>query len=164
MNYYMKRWDTYVDSSLVIGETKLIMPERQIIKFKDASEEAYVSFRELAQLVDTSRLYAESIQYNKRTLIAAFQYLLIGKHYGQFNEQEIVQEFPSSSLFILEDKQGFNAIFKQFLKAEFNYELSELLPALQFAAKFFILIFSYDLPQVAQKRSQALLQVRTTGM
>ena len=158
-NYYLSRWDKFVDISPAILENNMIDPDTNVVKFMQANQEGYTYFREISQILDTVKLDIEYLQYEMRQIILALLYLVAGRHFGQFTVEEIIREFSNSSLFLFEDRCGFNKIYRSFLKKETDYSLEELLPSLQFVAKFFILPLSFEPPLIANNSKNLLLEV-----
>jgi hypothetical protein len=152
-NWYMVEWDNFVDSSPVVNELRMINQGnngQELIHFKLANKESYTRYREFMQLIDCGVLNIETLQYKSRPLVASFLYLIIGKYYKQFTLSEIIHDIPQSSYFLFNDSQGLNHMFREFLKFSFGYQLEELLPSIQYAATFFSLPISYELPHAAK--------------
>ena len=61
-------------------------------------------FRELMQLIDCAIMEVQTTYYKPKMLVCSFMYLLIGREIGIFNSQEIVQEYPFSSLYLLDEE------------------------------------------------------------
>lgn len=61
-------------------------------------------FRELMQLLDCAVIDVQTVQYKPKMLICSFMYLLLGRELGIFQTNEIVNEFPGSSLYLLDDE------------------------------------------------------------
>jgi hypothetical protein len=45
----------------------------------------------------------QTAQYKPKMLICSFLYLLIGREMGIFKNKEIVEDFPCSSLYLLDE-------------------------------------------------------------
>lgn len=75
------------------------------------------------QLIDCSVIDIQTAQYKPRTLVCSFMYLLLGRELGIFKSREIVDEFPRSSLYLLDDDNSFNDLFHYFLKNVFGLSL-----------------------------------------
>lgn len=56
----------------------------------------------MMQLIDCSVTDIQTLQYKPRLLVCSFLYLLIGKFYSNFKAKQISQEFPYSSLYLLD--------------------------------------------------------------
>ena len=156
LTFCLQRWDKFVDSSHLIVESNLIDPDTNFVKFMQPSQECYEYFREISQILDTAKLDIEFLQYDVRQIIASLLYLVAGKHHGQLTIEEIIRDVPNTSVFLLEDRQGFNQVYKAFLKSDLDFTLEELLPSLQYVAKYFILPLCFDPPQIA-KAHQAIV-------
>lgn len=163
-NWYMCQWDLYIQSAPNIIDHPLVIGlGDSLIQFKKPEEKSYARFRELMQLIDTSILDIETLQYNSRTLVAAFMYLVLGKYFDQFSVQEIVEQFPHSSQYLLNPNYAFNELFGDFLMFSFGFELIELLPSIQYVSRFFSLPLNFDLPNAARIFKENVLEVRHTS-
>ena len=158
-NWYLSQWDLYIESAPFAINHPLVQKLDEPIQFRKPCEKSYSRFREINQLIDCAILDIESLQYNPRTLLAAFMYLILGKHYRQFTVKEIVEDFSQSSLFLMNSKIALNGLFGEFLHFSFGFELRDLLPSLQYAATFFRLPLNFDLPPVAKMNNQKVLEV-----
>jgi hypothetical protein len=65
---------------------------------------------------------------------------------ADFKLKDIVQVFPRTSTYMLNDESLFNDLFMNFLQTSFNIVLIDLLPTVQYCATYFILPFNYDDP------------------
>lgn len=112
------------------------------------------------QLLDTTLLDIQTLQYKLRPLVAAFMYIIIGRDFDQFNKTQIIAQFPTSSLYLLDHTFAFNDIFSVFLKLHFGLALEDLLPNIQYASTYFSLKISYDLPDIVKKNRKGVLEVK----
>ena len=112
------------------------------------------------QLIDITALDIQTLQYKPRALLASLMYLLLGKHYKQFSTEQILEEFPRSSYFLINEEIEFNVLFQDFLIYSFGFQLCELLPSVQYASTFFILKMNYDLPTAAKVNKENVLDVK----
>lgn len=74
----MVQWDSYISQN----QSAKIHPffaTNHPKYFKQSSEEAYVNYRLLLQLVDCSTLDIETSQYTPKTLVCSFMYLYLTK-------------------------------------------------------------------------------------
>jgi hypothetical protein len=97
------------------------------------------------------------LQYGIRPLIGAFMYLTLGVSLEQFTAQYAAANFPSSSHFLLDHPDGLNGLFSRFAESCLGLQLTELLPALQFAASFITLEVNNDLPSAVKQRQTETL-------
>ena len=74
----------------------------KIVQFKQLDENSFRMFREMMQLVDCSLIDVHTVQYKPKMLVCSFMYLLIGREMGIFHNSDIVEEFPCSSLYLLD--------------------------------------------------------------
>ena len=157
----MSQWDIYIEYCVLSrGEILGLPNEEAILQFKQPNERAYTLFRELMQLIDITALDIQTLQYKPRALLASIMYLLLGKHYKQFSAEQILEEFPRSSYFLINEEIEFNVLFQDFLIYSFGFQLCELLPSVQYASTFFILKMNYDLPTAAKVNKENVLDVR----
>ena len=89
----------------------------------------------------------QTLQYSSRDLVAAFMYIILGSGYEQFDIEQIVENFPSSSTYLLDPTYAFNNLFSDFMKTLFGCELEPLLPYIQYASTYFALELSFELPR-----------------
>eukprot|EP00826_Nyctotherus_ovalis_P017416 TRINITY_DN15128_c0_g1_i2.p2 TRINITY_DN15128_c0_g1~~TRINITY_DN15128_c0_g1_i2.p2 ORF type:complete len:124 (+),score=37.15 TRINITY_DN15128_c0_g1_i2:69-440(+) len=101
-------------------------------------------YRELMQLVDLVVLDVTWLRYQPRALVASALYVLLAFHFGQASVQEIAAQFPAISSF-LDPRFPFNDLFGNFLDKYCGFELSELLPTIQYMAGFISLRFDYTI-------------------
>ena len=111
------------------------------------------------QLLDSALLDIQTLQYKLRPLVAAFMYIIIGRDFDQFNKDQIIEQFPSSSLYLLDGNFAFNNLFAKFLELHFGLALTDLLPNIQYASTFFSLEMSWDLPSIFKLNRKGLLEV-----
>ena len=156
----MNQWDLYIEHSQYAVKHPLILSfDEGMIQFKQPNEKSYARFRELMQLIDCSLLDSQTLQYKSRALIASLMYLVLGKHYKQFSVQQIVDDFPKSSLYLLDNEYAFNDLFENFLLFSFGFQLIDLLPSIQYASTYFRLNLNFDLPTAAKVNKENVLEV-----
>lgn len=149
----MKQWDAFLQSSLnSLGANLAKQTFNDVIYFKQPNEHSYEIFREIMQIFDLTQLDIETLQYNQRAIVASVMYLMIGKHYEQFDLTTIVNEFPHSSIFLCRDLEDFNRFFSDFLRKEFKFELPDLFPTIQYVAPYFAVKITYNLPFALRKQ------------
>ncbi len=73
------------------------------------------------QILDCMILDVQTLQYKPRALLASLFYLLIGKYYEQFTDDQIIKHFPKSSIYLLDDEYAYNDLFADFLRCSFGY-------------------------------------------
>jgi hypothetical protein len=100
------------------------------------------------QLIDCSAIDIQTSQYAPKTIACSFMYLLLGLRLEIFNNDEIVTDFPGTSLFLLDEENPFNLLFRSFLSLSFGFSLLEILPSVQYCATFFNLEFTYENPLI----------------
>ena len=159
-SWYMNQWDLYIEHSQYAVKHPLILSfDEAMVQFKQPNEKSYARFRELMQLVDCTLIDAQTLQYKSRALIASLMYLVLGKHYKQFSVQQIVDDFPKSSLYLLDNEYAFNDLFENFLLYSFGFQLIDLLPSIQYASTYFRLPLNFDLPTAAKVNKENVLEV-----
>lgn len=79
--------------------------------FKQTSEEAYINYRLLIQLIDCSTLDIETSQYSPKLLVCSFMYLYLLKEYKFYGPKEIAMKFPDSSRYLFDQDNLFNDLF-----------------------------------------------------
>ena len=159
-NIYLSYWDFYIEKSFFAQSNPLVITLGfDNLQFRKTTEHSYKRFREFMQLIDTSLLEVQTLEYKARTLIASFLYLLLGVYFQQFERDQIFNDFPCSSLFLFQDHNGYNTLFNDFLNKSFGYALVDLLPTIQYCATFFKLKMNYDLPQAANMNLDSVIPV-----
>jgi hypothetical protein len=111
------------------------------------------------QLLDCVFLDVETLKYKPRALILSFIYLIIGKSYQQFSIQQIFEEMSKCNVHLLSREYLYNDLFSNFLDCTLGAELTELIPYIQYAAKFFSLKLNFDLPNAVKLNKQHVLEV-----
>lgn len=91
----------------------------------------------MMQLIDCSAIDIQTAQYSPKMLICSFLYLLIGREMSIFEAEEIVREFPCSSLYLLDEGSNFNDLFGCFVVQVFGFSLLDMLPTVQYCATYF---------------------------
>lgn len=85
-------------------------------------------------------------------------YIILGNGYEQFNSEQIIENFPNSSTYLLETTYAFNDLFSDFMKTHFGCELEHLLPYIQYASTYFALELSFELPSAVNAEDNATLE------
>lgn len=150
----MNQWDLFVESEAA-KNFKI-----SIKQFKIPNEESYLMFREFMQILDNILLDSQTLQYKPRVLIASLMYLILGKTFREFTLEQIIQEFPFTSNYLISNKIKFNLVFSSFLSFCFGYEIFELLPTIQYASLFFGLTVVNNLPIAVKLNKENVLEVR----
>lgn len=116
--------------------------------FKKKNENSYELYCELFQILDTSLLDTYTLVFDQRGLVLSTMYLLLGKKYGLWNEEEINQDFHElSERFTNQNYSEFNSLFGNFLSNFAEFELSRLLSYIRFVACFFSERVEYERPE-----------------
>lgn len=161
-NWYMTQWDNFTEESDYV-KRHILARSKPLPRFRQPTEQAYALFRELMQLLDAAVLEIQTLQYKSRAIIAAFMYVLLGKELNQFSKDKIVEEFPCSSLYLLDESFAFNDLFAKFMNECFAMSLLDLLPTIQYVATFFGLPIVINLPVAAKVDKENVLQVNLLG-
>jgi hypothetical protein len=158
-NWYMTQWDNFLEESSYARNHPILKNQKIQARFRLPCEQSYSLYRELMQLIDTSILDVQTLQYKQRALIAAFLYVLLGKEYRQFSVDKIVEEFPYSSLYLLDESFAFNDLYSHFMNQYFGMSLLDLLPTIQYVSTYFSLPVNINLPVAAKIDKENVLQV-----
>lgn len=159
-NWYTLQWDSYIKTH-PWAQNHIIwdhLPGRNIL-FRETNKVSYHRFRELMQLLDCSLLDVETLIYQLRPLVASFMYIILGKDFEQFTLRKIVEDFPTSSKYLLGRSYAFNDLFSNFLQNCCGLELLDLLPSIQYASSFFSLEIDKSLPMVARSNPEVVREV-----
>ena len=154
--WFMLCWDQFVElRNEDIGGCLIGAPQKP--KFKLPEEESYQLFRKCYLAIDVILLDIKSLEHLPRVLVASVFYILLGMRMNFYTTEQVIREFPCSSLYLLDESSQMNQIFKLFLNRYLDLELMELLPTVQYVSTFFLMPFVVDLP-VAMKidRKQVL--------
>ena len=110
------------------------------------------------QLLDCALFDIQTLQYKLRPLVAAFMYIILGKDYGQFSLDQIIEKFPSSSLYLLDKNFAFNDLFSKFLESNLGFELVDLLSYIQYASTYFSLPICQKPPSIVKMDPQGVVE------
>lgn len=146
----MSQWDIFLISN-DYGKTHPLFGSSSRVHFKQVDPSSYQMFREMMQLIDCSVIDIQTAQYKPKMLVCSFLYLLIGREMKIFNNKEIVEEFPRSSLYLLDEGNEFNDLFRAFVEHVFGFSLPDILPTVQYCATYFCLNFSYEQPLIDEE-------------
>jgi hypothetical protein len=124
---------------------------RERVHFKQPDEGSYRMFREMMQLIDCTVIDIQTAQYKPKMLVCSLMYLLIGREMLIFNTQDILEEFPCSSLYLIDESSDFNDLFGSFVEHVFGFSLLDILPSVQYCATFFGLSFSFEKPMIGDE-------------
>lgn len=88
-------------------------------------------------------------------------YLVLGIKLQQFTLEQIVEEFPHRSMYLLDQEEyALSNLFGYFLNSYFAIELVDLLPTIQYASTYFNFEIEYRLPSIIEYKKEELLDVR----
>jgi hypothetical protein len=88
-------------------------------------------------------------------------YIVLGMKYQQFSLEQIVEEFPTSSIYLLsEEEYAFNNLFGYFMYYYFGIELIDLLPTIQYASTYFYFSIELRLPSIIDYKRDEISDVR----
>jgi cyclin E len=158
-NWYAAQWDAFVDTSPSAQENVLLASVDFPVKFKLPTQASYALYRHLMQILDSTILDAQTLQYRQRALVLSAMYILLGREFQQFTTDIIVAEFPCSSQYLLDEAFAYNNLFGLYLQECFGVELSNLLPTIQYVATFFAADLDISLPIAAKIDKENVLQV-----
>ena len=88
-------------------------------------------------------------------------YIVLGMKYKQFSLEQIVEEFPTSSMYLLDEEEyAFNNLFGYFMYYYFGIELIDLLPTIQYASTYFYFSIELRLPSIIDYKRDEISDVR----
>lgn len=99
-NWFTVQWDLYIETSISAINHYLVRKSGKQVKFRETNNDSYYRYRTLVQLLDTSLMDIQTLQYNFRDLVAAFMYIILGRDYEQFSSDQIVNSFPAQSTYL----------------------------------------------------------------
>jgi len=156
----MNQWDLYIEHSEYAKNHSLIKANKiELMQFKQSNQKSYAKFRELMQLIDCTVLDIQTLQYKPRVLIASMMYILLGKYFKNFTSNQIFEQFPRNSFYLLDKTSEFNDLFGNFLLYSFGFELNDLLPSIQYTSTYVRLPISLDLPKAVKMTKENVLEV-----
>ena len=158
-NWYMSQWDSFVQNCEFAKNHGLISGNGKVPLFKKPHNSSYNLYRQYMELVDCAILDIQTLQYKQRAIIAAFMYILLGKEFKQFTNDQILNDFPTSSLYLLNDSLPYNELYSYFISNFFGLALYDLLPTIQYGSTFFGLEFQIELPVAAKVDRKNVLEV-----
>jgi hypothetical protein len=157
----MKQWDEFAEGSKEIILSKLVnSQDLESFFFKQANEQSYPKYRELAQILDMCVLNFEIFQFSSRSIVLAIIYLVMGKSLGEFSSKDISTKFSVETTFLEQDLTGFNTIYQDFLQIYGKVDYDELLPVIQYISPYFGVQLCCELPHAAQRNPETVLAVR----
>lgn len=162
-NWYAAQWDAFVDGSPNAQDNVLLGSMELPIKFKLPTQTSYALYRHLMQILDATILDVQTLQYRQRALVLSTMYILLGREFQQFTTEVIVNDFPNSSGYLLDEAFAYNNLFGMYLQECFGVELPNLLPTIQFVATFFAADLDISLPIAAKIDKENVLQVGLLG-
>lgn len=158
-NWYMNQWDLYVEHSEYAKNHLLVHSNKiELMQFKQSNQISYAKFREMMQIIDCVVLDIQTLQYKPRALIASVMYMLLGKYFKQFSNNQMFEQFPRNSSYLLDKTNQFNDLFDKFLLYSFGFELSDLLPSVQYVSTFIKLPINLDLPKAVKMTKEKVLE------
>lgn len=111
------------------------------------------------QLIDCSVYDIQTTQYKPRMVVCAFMYLIIGKQLKIYNIKQITSEFPGSSLYLLDESNELNNLFRAFVEQIFGFTLFDILPVVQYAATFFDLRIMQEKPIINENEDLEVMSL-----
>lgn len=142
-NRVMQQWDCFLESPPMRQQPFFLA--REPVFFKRIDNDSYRNYRTAMQFFDCAMLDIQTVQYRPKALALSLLYLLLGRETNEFSKKKILNEFPRTSTYFLEDS-AFNQMFAFFLRESFGVQMRELLPSVQYLASFFTLSLNYDRP------------------
>ena len=159
-NWYMVQWDNFITSDTFVQGHPLVKDSETIIQFKQGNDDSYNLYREFMQYLDCSVLDIQTLDYKQYMLIPSFMYIVLGMKYQQFTLEQIVEEFPNSSMYLLDEEEyAFNNLFGYFMHYYFAIELVDLLPTIQYASTYFYFPIELRLPSIIDYKREELSDV-----
>ena len=150
-NWYSKEWDDFITQNFYAhGHPALeaVRHKVQSVQLHTADSESYEVYREFMQIMDALQMDVHSLQYSTRAVIAAVLYLVLGENLKQLSHAQITKEMPYSSQLVLAPALPWNDLYEHFLVTKFGFTLRELLPTVQYVARFFDLPMDFSIPGV----------------
>lgn len=157
-NWHMMQWDTFIEKSEFARTHCLITSTALTPVFKKPHSESYSLYRAYMELIDCAVLDVQSLAYNVRALVAALAYVLLGKQFGQFTDEQIAHEFPASSHYLLDTGFAFNNLYAHFLESYSGLPLCGILPTIQYCSTYFALPLHVELPVAAKVDRKNVLE------
>lgn len=122
----------------------------------------------MSQLADLLMLDPEVYSYPQYTLALSCMYIVLSRvtfyHLaeasGKYSKEVITEHFPKRSVYLLEDKNDqVNVLFQNFLVYCSELSIDDLLPTVQFAARYYDVKFNFESPSVLKSNIHSILNV-----
>lgn len=159
-NWFMTQWDTFIDKSDYASKHCLVQNTPMLPVFKKPHGESYKLYRIFMELIDCIILDVHALRYNFRAIVTSLMYIVIGKYFNQFTQEQILNEFSISSQYLLDPSFAYNNLFSHFLEHYIGFSLWNILPTIQYCSRFLALKFHIELPVAAKIDRKTVLGVR----
>ena len=119
-------------------------------------------------MVDLLMLDPEVYSYSQLALSLSCMYIVLSNRpsnpsaeaSGKYTKEVIAEHFPHRSVYLLEDKTDeVNILFHNFLLYCTEMSVEDLLPTVQFAARYYSVKFNFESPSVLKSNIASILNV-----
>lgn len=86
-------------------------------------------------------------------------YIVQGEASQTYCKQYMAEVFPQKSTYLLDSHTKINQLFAQFSSHYAGLRMEDLLPAVQFASKYYEVAFTYESPSVLKSHLHSVLNV-----
>jgi hypothetical protein len=141
-NYVSNRWDDYIELFSTHFAYDIDYKSIKLPQFRGKSNENYIFFRNVFQLVDLVSLDIDFLQYCDKFLVLAIIYLFLGVYLRFFSINDVINEF-SRDLHCYTNFYELNVIFNRFLNNYIVCEFDEIVEHIYYVSQFFIIDLNY---------------------
>lgn len=75
------------------------------------------------QILDCAMLDIQTLQYRPKIIVFSLLYLVLGKNLGEYQNINIINDFPRTSRFLVNNYSNFNTLMKLFVEESFGIQL-----------------------------------------
>lgn len=152
-NKIMQQWDLFLEESDYGRNHPLA---KQEIFFKKVSKKSLCFFLQVMQVLDCCTIEVQSLQYKQKPLVCSVIYLVLKKEIEGVTIKKIVEEYPRSSNYLLDDSNPLNDLFRAFVEYTFGFLLFDLLPTIQYCSTFFALRMDYETHEMDNEEAKSV--------
>lgn len=154
-NKIMQQWDLFLEES-DYGRNHPLVKQGKEIFFKKVNKNSLCLFLQVMQVLDTCTIEIQSLQYKQKPLVCSIIYLVLKKEVESVNIKQIIEEYPRSSNYLLDEENLLNDLFRAFVEYTFGFLLFDLLPTIQYCSTFFGLRMDYETHEMDSEESKSV--------
>jgi hypothetical protein len=137
------KWDDFVNFFASHFAYDINFKSLQLPTFRERTNEDYVFFRNMFQILDNITLDIEYLQYSEKFLVLAVIYLFVGIYLRYFTITDVFNEF-CKDIHCYTNFYDLNIIFNRFLNNYIICELDDIVEHIYYVSQFFVIEFDYS--------------------